>query len=97
MVLASVLLLISLLVSLVRVALGPSVRDRVMALALISTTGTAVLIVLAQATDTPALRDAALALTVVAALVVAVRIVDERQRADAPSSSDAPSSAEENG
>lgn len=50
-----------------------------MALALVSTTGVAVLAVLAQATDLPALRDAALALAVVAALTVAVRIVGERQ------------------
>ncbi|OZF42005.1 monovalent cation/H+ antiporter complex subunit F [Rhodococcus sp. 14-2470-1a] len=76
----SALLLLSLLVSLVRVVLGPSDRDRVMALALVSTTGVAVLLVLAQAIDTAALRDAALALAVVAALMVAVRIVGERQR-----------------
>lgn len=66
--------------SLVRVGIGPSVRDRVMGLALVSTTGTAVLIVLAEATGIAALRDAALALAVVAALVIAVRVVGEKQQ-----------------
>lgn len=50
-----------------------------MGLALLSTTGTAVLLLLAEATQTPALRDAALALVALAALIVAVRVLTARE------------------
>lgn len=61
------------LLGLVRVARGPSVPERLMGLALLSSTGTAILLLLAEATDTPALRDAALTLVALAALIVCVR------------------------
>lgn len=68
---------LSVLVGMVRVARGPSVQDRLMGLALLSSGGAAVLLLLAEAMQTPALRDAALALVTLAALMVAVRTVAE--------------------
>lgn len=66
------------LLGLIRVARGPSVHDRLLGLALLSSGGTAALLLLAEAMQTPALRDAALALVTLAALIVAVRTVAER-------------------
>lgn len=72
-------LLGNLLVGLVRVARGPSARDRLSGLLLLSTTGVAVLVVLAHALAVPALRDAGLALVALAAVIVVVRVTAERQ------------------
>lgn len=69
------------LVSLVQVARGPTARHRLLVVVLLGTTGTAVLALLAEASAVPALRDGALVLIALAALVVAVRVRAEQDRA----------------
>jgi multicomponent Na+:H+ antiporter subunit F len=73
-------LLLNVLVGLVRVLLGPSTRDRLLGVILLGTTGVALLAVLAEVTGLPALRDTALALVALAALVVVVRVRAEERR-----------------
>ena len=68
------LLLLTLLVGLWRVLLGPGRVDRLLAVQLFGTTGTALLLVLAQWQGTPALRDAALVLALLAAIVSAALV-----------------------
>lgn len=81
MLLAAVLVLVlNFMVSSARVLCGPTARDRLSALMLLSTTGAAVLCVLAEVMETPALRDAALALVALATVIVVVRVAGERQR-----------------
>ena len=77
---AVVFLVINVLVSLVRVARGPSDHDRLLALLLMGTTAAGVLAVLAHLLQVPALRDAALALVALAALVVLARVRTIRAR-----------------
>jgi multicomponent Na+:H+ antiporter subunit F len=67
-------LLLNVLVGLARVLLGPSTRDRLLGVILIGTTGTALLVVLAEATGISSLRDTALVLVALATLVVVVRV-----------------------
>lgn len=73
-------LLVSVLVALARTVIGPTTRDRLMALLLVGTTGAAILAVLAEATGVRALRDVALAVVALAAIVVAVRVQAEEGR-----------------
>jgi multicomponent Na+:H+ antiporter subunit F len=68
----TVVLLASLLGGLVRIVRGPTRADRMLAAQLFGTTGVAILLVLAQATSTPSLRDVALVFALLAALNVAV-------------------------
>ena len=68
------LLLLTLLVGLWRVLLGPGGVDRLLAVQLFGTTGTALLLVLAQWQGAPALRDAALVLALLAAIVSAALV-----------------------
>lgn len=77
---AAVFLLLNVLVGLIRSLLGPTTRDRLTAFLLIGTTGVALLVVLAELADVPALRDAALVLVALAALVSVVRLQAERAR-----------------
>ena len=77
---AAAVLVLNVLVPAARVLRGPTTRDRATALLLLSTTGTAALVVLAAATDDPALRDAALALVALSAVAVVVRVTAERAR-----------------
>lgn len=77
---ATAILVLNVVVGAARVLRGPTTRDRTSALLLISTTGTAALVVLAHAADVPALRDAALALVALAAVMVVVRVAAERGR-----------------
>ncbi len=72
-------LLLNVLVGLARVLAGPSTRHRLLGVILLGTTGTALLAVLAEATDVAALRDTALALVALAALVVVVRVRAEER------------------
>lgn len=65
-------LLANVLIALVRLVRGPHERDRLMAVLLLGTTGVAMLAVLAHATDTQAIRDAALTLVALAVLVILV-------------------------
>jgi multicomponent Na+:H+ antiporter subunit F len=77
----SLVLLLNLSVGLVRVWRGPTPADRMLAAQLFGTTGVAILIVLAEATSRPALRDVALVLALLAAVAVVVFV----RRAWAPS------------
>lgn len=63
-----VVLLASLLVGLVRVMLGPTPSDRMLAVQLIGTTGVGMLVLLAQAKAMPALLDVALVLALLASV-----------------------------
>jgi multicomponent Na+:H+ antiporter subunit F len=68
-------LLLNLLLGLVRVLRGPTAEDRMLAAQLFGTVGVAVLLVLGEAEGTPALRDVALVLAVLAP-VAAVAFVE---------------------
>ncbi|NDL57932.1 hypothetical protein F7O44_12690 [Phytoactinopolyspora sp. XMNu-373] len=76
----AVFLLLNVIVGLVRAIRGPSIHDRLIAFLLLGTTGVALLAVLASVADVPALRDAALALVSLAAVVVIVRVQAEDAR-----------------
>jgi multicomponent Na+:H+ antiporter subunit F len=64
-------LLLNVLVGLVRVLLGPTPADRMLAAQLFGTTGVAIMLLLAQALRAPALRDVALVLALLSAVAVA--------------------------
>lgn len=66
--LLATILFANLLASLVRVVLGPTAADRLLAALLFGTTGVAVLLLLAQAGDDPALVDVALVFALLAAI-----------------------------
>lgn len=68
------LLLLTILIGLGRVALGPAWVDRLLAIQLFGTTGTALLLVLAQWQAQPALRDVALLLGLLAAVASAALV-----------------------
>jgi multicomponent Na+:H+ antiporter subunit F len=61
-------LLLNLVAGLVRVQRGPTRSDRMVASMLFGTTGVAILLVLAEATDQPALVDVALVFSLLAAI-----------------------------
>lgn len=64
-------LLLNVLVGLVRLVRGPTPGDRLVAALLFGTTGVGLLALLAEAMDTPALRDVALVLALLAAVLSA--------------------------
>lgn len=66
--LLALFLLANLLIALVRVARGPTAADRLLAALLFSTTGVAVLLLLAYAGGGPGLVDAALVIALLAAI-----------------------------
>lgn len=74
MALYSAVLLLTILVGLGRVILGPARVDRLLAIQLFGTTGTALLLVLAQWQQQPALRDVALLLGLLAAVASAALV-----------------------
>lgn len=74
MALYSALLLLTILLGLGRVVLGPARVDRLLAIQLFGTTGTALLLVLAQWQQQPALRDVALLLGLLAAVASAALV-----------------------
>lgn len=76
--------MLNFLASSARVLLGPSGEDRVSALVLLSTTGAAVLALLAAVMDSSGLRDAALAIVALAAVIVIVRTVMQPGRGSEP-------------
>lgn len=65
------LLLLTILAGLWRVLRGPSRADRLVAAQLLGTAGTALLLLLAEGQAQPALRDAALVLALLAAVLSA--------------------------
>jgi len=66
--LVALVLLLTLVLGLVRIWLGPAPADRMLASQLFATTGVALLLVLAESQSVPALRDVALTLGVLAIL-----------------------------
>jgi multicomponent Na+:H+ antiporter subunit F len=62
-------LVLNVAAGLVRVARGPSPADRMLAAQLFGTTGVAVLLVLAEATGDPSLRDVALVFALLAVVL----------------------------
>lgn len=74
MALYSALLLLTIIVGLGRVVLGPQRVDRLLAIQLFGTAGTALLLVLAQWQAQPALRDVALLLGLLAAVASAALV-----------------------
>jgi len=62
------------MIGLGRVVLGPARVDRLLAIQLFGTTGTALLLVLAQWQEQPALRDVALLLGLLAAVASAALV-----------------------
>ncbi len=79
MALYSALLLLTIAVGLVRVVLGPKRVDRLLAIQLFGTAGTALLLVMAQWQGQPALRDVALLLGLLAAVASAALVQLLRQ------------------
>jgi multicomponent Na+:H+ antiporter subunit F len=77
---AALILLGTLAIGMLRVLLGPSAADRMIAAQLIGSTGVGVLLLLAPAFALPALMDVALVLALLAAVSVAAfvgRYIDE--------------------
>jgi multicomponent Na+:H+ antiporter subunit F len=74
MALYSALLLLTIVVGLGRVVLGPGRVDRLLAIQLFGTAGTALLLVLAHWQGQPALRDVALLLGLLAAVASAALV-----------------------
>lgn len=70
-------LILNILLGLIRVARGPSMADRMLAVQLFGTTGVALLLVMAHRMDLPALRNVALVFGLLAtlAMVAFVRLV----------------------
>lgn len=82
MMLLAVLLLFSILLGLWRALLGPSHADRLLAVQLSGTTGTALLLLLAEHQGEPALRDVALILALLAAVLSAGLVQHLRHEED---------------
>lgn len=76
----AVVLALNLLLCLVRVLAGPGGRDRLLGVLLSGTTGAGLLLVLSVATGVAALRDAALVMMALAAVVAVARLRAEEQR-----------------
>jgi len=74
MALFSVLLLLTLVIGLWRVLRGPGRVDRLLAVQLFGTTGAALLLVMAQWQGAAGLRDAALVLALLAAMISAALV-----------------------
>jgi multicomponent Na+:H+ antiporter subunit F len=64
----AVFLLLSTVAGLVRVWCGPTAPDRMLATLLFGTTGTAILLLLAEVLSNPSIRDAAIVLALLAAV-----------------------------
>ncbi len=75
---AAIVLSISLGLGLVRVFIGPSIEDRMMAAQLVGTTGVGLLLLLGSMLDMPSSVDVALVLALLAAVSVAALTRRER-------------------
>ncbi|TLX54253.1 portal protein [Stutzerimonas nosocomialis] len=80
MALYAVFLLLTIFLGLARIFRGPGRVDRLLAVQLFGTSGTALLLVLAQWQDEPAYRDVALVLALLAAMVSAALVQLLRRR-----------------
>lgn len=74
MALYAALLLLTIFIGLIRIVRGPGRVDRLLAVQLFGTSGTALLLVLAQWQAEPAYRDVALVLALLAAMVSAALV-----------------------
>jgi len=79
----AIFLLLNLIVALVRVARGPTPADRLLAALLFGTTGGAILLLLADAMNQPALIDTALVFALLAA-ITGVAFARRAWREEAP-------------
>jgi multicomponent Na+:H+ antiporter subunit F len=70
--LLAIFLFLNIIVGMLRVLVGPTPEDRLAAAMLFGTTGVALLLVLAHVTEQPSIRDVALVLVVLAAVVIVV-------------------------
>lgn len=77
---AALLLLVSLVVGLIRALLGPTLQDRMLSLQLLGTGGVALLLLMANLLEMPALTDVALVLALLTA--VAAAAVTRREAGD---------------
>ena len=84
----SAFLLLTVLAGLIRVLLGPTPADRMLAAQLFGTTGVAMLLLLAQALSVPPLTDVALVLALLSILAVVTFVLRAWEVAE-PSSGDA--------
>jgi len=82
----TVCLLASLVLGLVRIWRGPGFADRMLAAQLFGTTGVAILLVLAEQSRMPALRDVALVLALLAVVAVVAFVARVWGADDAPAS-----------
>lgn len=71
---------LNVLACLVRVAVGPTGRDRITGVLFAGTTGSGLALIGSVLTQTPALRDIALGLVALAAVIVVVRVGAESRR-----------------
>jgi multicomponent Na+:H+ antiporter subunit F len=94
--LIALVLLISIIFGLVRVARGPSAADRMLAVQLFGTTGVAVVLLLAKAFEQPRLNDVALVFAVLAAIVL-IGFVRIYWRAEAEAEAEAGTEGENHG
>ncbi|RUO30304.1 monovalent cation/H+ antiporter complex subunit F [Aliidiomarina soli] len=78
------LLLVTLLAGLIRIWRGPNPADRMLAAQLFGTTGVAILLVLAQAMQTPALNDVALVLALLAVVAMVAFVRRARPETEEP-------------
>ena len=82
----AVFLMLNIAAGLVRILRGPTPADRMLAAQLFGTTGVAILLLLAEAQGTPALRDVALVFALLAALATVAfvkRVWQQRPKEDA--------------
>ncbi|MEW6552632.1 MAG: monovalent cation/H+ antiporter complex subunit F [Pseudomonadota bacterium] len=79
----AIFLLLNLIVALVRVARGPTPADRLLAALLFGTTGSAILLLLAEAMGQPSLLDTALVFALLAA-ITGVAFARRAWREEAP-------------
>jgi multicomponent Na+:H+ antiporter subunit F len=77
--LVAIFLLLNVVGGLVRILLGPTRADRMLAAQLFGTTGVAVVLLLAEALDRPALRDVAFVLVLLAVINTVVFVRYSRQ------------------
>lgn len=70
----AVILMLTIAMGMCRVLRGPTRADRLLALQMFGTTGTAVMLILAQEQGLPSLRDAALVLALLAAIISAALV-----------------------
>lgn len=75
-------LLLTMVLGLVRVFMGPRQEDRLVAVQLFGTTGVAVLLLLAAALDAPAVRNTAMLFAVLAVLAVVAFVHGSRNDSD---------------